>query len=197
LSTDAAPKTKDNSEGKYSAHLFMFLVPMFPAILYALYFGYGYEERQKVLEQEIRERYAEGVAKAHVNNEAMRELFQTVIKEPSDDPRIDQLLRAGVGDMKRIHSVDKDLYGTEEGKILREKFLEEQKAKRKKRKRKKTNAAAAESAVESGVSHQANPPFFQWPRLPEVDKKQVITAAVVGSIAAAVGFLAGGGNRRN
>jgi hypothetical protein len=99
--------------------------------------------------------------------------------------------------MKRIHAVDKDLYGTEEGKILREKSLQEQKAKRKKRKRKQTTSTAVEPESENVVSKEGESLNFQWPQLPEVDKKQVITAAVVGSIAAAIGFFAGGGNRRN
>ena len=51
----------------------------------------------------------------------------------SKDKRIDEMLHAGRGDMKRHYPVDEKYYGTEEGLAAKERIQEELKRKRAKK----------------------------------------------------------------
>jgi len=189
---------------KIPAQVFVFSLLMIPVVGFALYAQrYGPEEEE--LEEEIRKRYAPDIAKSQRNNEAMQELFQHAIKNPDDgaeDDRLSQVLYGGKGEMKRLHAIDKELYGTAQGVEQRNRLQEELKQQaeenKKRRKRRKQKQQQDEVVVnkkkeDEGKSEAAKDETKK--RFSSVDATQIATIAAVGTIAAVAGFLAGG--RRN
>ena len=128
------------------------------------------------------------------------------------EDKIDELLKAGKGGKKRIAAVDEKLYGTAEGlQSLKERDrrmaehraarmqekeegLANKKAGRKKKKRRKKSIADEDHGTTS--SEPEKEPFS----LPKISlsqsQQQVLTVAAVATVAAAVGFIAGGGSSK-
>jgi len=175
---------------------------------------YGFwADRHKIdkedLEEELRGRYGADIATQARNNQAMKDFFRNTIQNPEagvEDERLREVLHGGWGrNQKRFHEIDKDLYGTKEGQELAKKTQEElqqetamRKERRKQRRRKKKKMAGEgeKNAEENQQQQRENAVMAKLKAIGEnIDTKQVATVAVVGSVAAAAGFLLGGGRR--
>lgn len=73
--------------------------------------------------------------------------FMNALKRGENDERMDEVLHAGKGEMKRHYKVDGRFYGTEEGVAAKKQMEDELRNKKKEKKKKKEAAAAAAAAV--------------------------------------------------
>jgi hypothetical protein len=113
--------------------------------------------------------------------------FMTALKKGEvPDERMEEVLHAGKGDMKRHYKVDGRFYGTEEGVAAKKRMEEFLKQGRKKRKKKKKNAAATKEPVEKEVVVSTPPPT-------STATKSVVALGVVGAVAAVATLFLGGG----
>lgn len=179
------------------AQLVYFVVLLVPTLAFTGYFFAGQEERDKQLQAVLRERYPDQQdAQSLQRKQAMRQFYKNTILNPesgAEDNRLRQVLYGGSGDMKRQLAVDERLYGTKEGveekKRMEEELRQEKLERKKRRKRQKQKLKD-----EPPPPHPPPPPAEPW--LTPEEKKQVTILAVVGTLAAGVGFLLGG-SRRN
>lgn len=186
------------------AHMLNFSLFIAPCVIYVIYAG-NYGPSEEVLEERIRERY--DVAAVHQKNEGLKEFFQKAELGLEDD-RLQQVLHGGKTDQKRHFAVDKELYGTEQGLVIKQQTEEEIKARAEEKKRRKElrrqrrkekGVVAAEDVTastdtKSNTSTQSESVVDRL-RLHSIVSKPVVQYAVVGSLAILVGYLAG--SRRN
>jgi len=190
--------TKKKPPFQIDAHVFAFLVLMLPVGVYAVYAD-KHKPDPEQLEEELRGRYGADIATRTHNNQAMQEFFRNTIQNPEagvEDQRLQEVLHGGWGrNQKRFHAVDAELYGTKEGIELAKKTQEELQAaakKKKRRKRKKKKQMMEEDASEQQPKKE-NAVVAKLKGMGEhINTKQALTVAVVGSVAAAAGFLLGG-----
>jgi hypothetical protein len=112
----------------------------------------------------------------------------------SKDKRIDEMLHAGRGDMKRHYPVDEKYYGTEEGLAAKERIQEELKRKRAKKKVAGGNSASSTKATMSTDGHSAR--GDEAVAAMSTRTISAIGLAAVGTAAVAAAVLLGGGRSR-
>jgi hypothetical protein len=195
---------------KIPSHLLNFSLLVAPCVIYAVY-AVKYGPSDDLLEERIRERY--DVTGIHQKNEAMKDFFLKA-EQGLEDDRLQQVLHGGKTDLKRQHPVDKELYGTEQGVVIKQRTEEEihamaeerkrrRELRRQRRKEKGAVAANDESAVAVTAHASANTtdssnnavmkPGALDLRL--LLSQPVVAYAVIGGIAVVAGYLAG--SRRN
>ena len=189
-------------------HVLAYTLVLVPVFVYAWYADRTAMPKEE-LEKELRRRYGAEIAEQEQNRAAMQEFFRNTILNPEsgvEDERLKQVLYGGMGrNQKRFYEVDKKLHGTPEGQEVARQTQEElqreaeaRKARRLERRRKKKEQQQLElqEAAAATEKQQQSVIVAKLKALGEkVDAKQVATVAVVGSVAAAVGFLLGGGRR--
>lgn len=196
---------------KIPVHVATFTLLLVPCIGFAWYADrFGPDSEQ--LEERIRERYGQDVAVAHQKNRAMQEFYQNAIKDAeggTEDDRLSQVLHGGKGEKKRLHAIDKELYGTQAGvetKLQMKKQLETAAAEKKERRRKqrqKKKGVIETTSDDNEEKSRRDAPDQPQPRtiaaVSTSDKgvrtTQLVTLIAVGTLAALTGFFAGGGRR--
>jgi len=202
LSIRPPPGSSKKPPFQIDAHVFAFLVLMLPVGVYAVYAD-KHKPDPEQLEEELRGRYGADIATRTHNNQAMQEFFRNAIQNPEagvEDQRLQEVLYGGWGrNQKRFHAVDAELYGTKEGVELAKKTQEELQeaaaAKKKERRKRKKKKQMMEDDTPTPEPEQKkeNAVIAKLKGMGEhIDTKQAVTVAVVGSIAAAAGFLLGG-----
>mmetsp|Transcript_34443 Transcript_34443/g.79524 ORF Transcript_34443/g.79524 Transcript_34443/m.79524 type:complete len:134 (+) Transcript_34443:369-770(+) len=116
----------------------------------------------------------------------------------SMDERIDEVLHAGKGEIKRHYAVDKRYYGTKEGVEAREQIEKEmsekqQQHKKRKAKKKKQKPGASKTQAETGGPEAPSSRGGSDAGNSTIPNS-VVTVAAVGALAAIV-LLGGGGSR--
>jgi hypothetical protein len=194
------------------AHTMTFTVLFIPCALLAVYMmSYGPSEED--VNEEVRARYGNNV-QVQEKNQALKEFFVNAEKG-IEDQRFQQVLYGGKGEKKRFHAVDKELYGTEQGVIVKQQVseeiqqtVEEKKRRRKEKRRlkkqqqqlangdddvtKDNNSDIKVTTSQSFTSKVTN-------ALSSVDKetiKTVATYSLIGTAAVVIGFLAGSSSNR-
>lgn len=182
------------------AHVATFTLIMVPALgflAYAERFGPSEEK----LEEEIKSRYGAEVRENHQHNEHMAEFFRRTMDKGGIsklDDRVEEVLHGGKGVKKRLHEIDEKLYGTAEG-VAEKKRMEDELKEQKKRRKLKKRQAEEKPEQPIAVEHDKNAPKPEessssspsWTR--KIEPGSVGLVVVVATVAAAVGFLAGGG----
>jgi hypothetical protein len=189
---------------KIPSHLLNFSLLIAPCIIYTVY-AVKYGPTDEVLEERIRERY--DIAGVHQKNEAMRDFFLKA-EQGIEDDRLQQVLHGGKTDLKRQHAVDKELYGTEKGLVVKQQTEEELQAmaeekkrrrelRRQRRKEKGAVAANDESAAAATKTDSTNNAAVKPGALDlrPLLSQPAVAYALIGSIAVIAGYLAG--SRRN
>jgi hypothetical protein len=122
----------------------------------------------------------------------MAEFFQHAIRNQDGqvDQKLDEVLKAGKGGKKRMYAVDEKLYGTAEGAAERLRQEAEQKNKKKKNKK---NAVIVRDENRKDTPAPTEPPRTSL--ADSIDPKSLAAVAGVATVAAAVGYLAGGSRR--
>eukprot|EP00548_Thalassiothrix_antarctica_P005043 CAMPEP_0194133196 /NCGR_PEP_ID=MMETSP0152-20130528/3468_1 /TAXON_ID=1049557 /ORGANISM="Thalassiothrix antarctica, Strain L6-D1" /LENGTH=172 /DNA_ID=CAMNT_0038828463 /DNA_START=23 /DNA_END=541 /DNA_ORIENTATION=+ len=108
---------------KIPAHVFGYSLALIPACFY----GYHYRQNklpEENFEEKLREKYSHNIDGSSSKRREMLK-FLDAVKKGETDKRIDEVLRAGKGKMKRQHRVDERYYGTEEGLRAKEEVIEE------------------------------------------------------------------------
>jgi hypothetical protein len=201
----------DSSTFKIPAHMFTFSLALLPCLIYGVYL-YRFGPSEEEIEEQIRARY--NTTRIQQKNESMKEFFQNAEAGLEDD-RLQQVLRGGAtvkSGKKRLHAIDPELYGTELGVETKQRVEEELKlaADEKKRKReerreqrrlKKQGSIPNENQDDGSSNASSNAGMtttltkaeesMQRHHIPQ----QTIAFAIIGTIAVAVGYLAG--SRRN
>lgn len=194
------------------AHTLTFTVLFIPCALLAVYMmSYGPSEEH--LNEEIRARYGTNL-QVQKKNEAMREFFINAEKG-IEDQRLQQVLYGGKGEKKRFHAVDKELYGTEQGVIVKQQVIEEiqqsveekklqRKEKRRLKKQQQQLANGDADGMQDNSDSKATTPQSLTSKLSNalssVDKetiKTVATYSLIGTAAVMIGFFAGSSSRRS
>jgi hypothetical protein len=187
------------------AHTMTFTVLFIPCAILTVYMlNYGPGEER--LNEEIRAKYGNNT-QVRERNQALKEFFVNA-EQGIEDQRLQQVLYGGKGEKKRFHAVDKELYGTEQGLVVKqqvteeiEQSVEEKKRRRKEKRRLKKKAqaddAAATSIVDNDTSNTSpSSPFYSQLRntissiQPET-VKTVATYSLIGTVAIVIGFFAG------
>lgn len=191
---------------------------MVPVLAILAYYERYTDEEQ--LEHKLRQRYGKEIREASDKNKQMADHFARVIYNPdaATDAQLNALLMAGRGDQKRLHGVDERLYGTSEGTLEKQRVEEELKTKKKKKKKPKKTGDAEEATASlelssssseangkriledsersvDEVSSSSNDSTTPRSMMPAVDAKSVVTLTLVATLAATIGFLAGGSKR--
>ncbi len=107
------------------------------------------------------------------------------MKDPNSDQqrKMNEVLMGGRGKQKRLYSVDKTLYGTEEGAKLALEAQEKakMKAEKKRKKKKKEREASDEGSVDGESTLTGG----------RILKSSVAAVAIAGALAAGASFLLG------
>jgi hypothetical protein len=186
----------------------VFAVLIMPVAAFGFYQQRNDDEADK--EAKVREVYSADIAAGQERTDRLKAyLVKTIINnnpDEGDEERFRDLLRGGKGDKKLVRNVDADLYGTERGveeKKRMEEELKREALERKERRNKRRQqgkkegdgtAEAEEAEKAAAVTAESASKGEPWI---QVDAKQVITVATVGTVAAVVGFLFGGGRAAN
>lgn len=184
------------------AHTILFTVLFIPCAFLAVYvMNYGPGEER--VNEEVRARYGNNV-QVQQRNQALKEFFINA-EQGVEDQRLQQVLYGGKGEKKRFHAVDKELYGTEQGLVVKQQVTEEiqQTAEEKKRRRKekrrlKKKPPLAEDVVADHDTKSTTPQSSFSSQLrnmvssldPET-VKTVATYSLVGTVAIVIGFFVG------
>jgi hypothetical protein len=173
------------------AHVAAFGLLLIPALAFT-FFADRFGPDEEVLENEIRERYANEVKASSQKSQQMAEFFQHAIRNQDGqvDQKLDEVLKAGKGGKKRMYAVDEKLYGTAEGAAERLRQEAEQKNKKKKNKK---NAVIVRDENRKDTPAPTEPPRTSL--VDSIDPKSLAAVAGVATVAAAVGYLAGGSRR--
>lgn len=171
----------------------MFIHPSFDYFSQTIQKGYYYQTNkpnEEDFEAELRKNYAHNIEGSASKRKDMVAFMTALKKGEVPDERMDDVLHAGKGDMKRHYKVDGRFYGTEEGVAAKKRMEEELRLGKKKRKKKKKKAAAeAKAAVEEAKVVPPPPPTSNT-------TKSVVALGVVGAAAAVATIFMGGGRSR-
>jgi hypothetical protein len=194
---------------------FLFVLLLIPVALMTTYEG-RYGPTEETLEEEVGERYAGRIAENRAKRSPhMAEFFQKAIHQPQQGTKVDddlhKLLYAGKGGKKRMHAIDEKFYGTAEG-VAEKTRQEEQRQELQETKRKikagetvvnsnvvddnhvqTTTVVDGADATSRSINTTSTTDAAAAPAV--VDSKSLALVAVVATVAATAGFLAGG-NRR-
>jgi hypothetical protein len=116
------------------------------------------------------------------------------LKRGESDERLDEVLRAGKGEMKRQYRVDERYYGTEEGLAAKTRVgeeLKEQARVRKERRNKQSGGKSTKAETESTESDKSSRKDASM----STTTKSAVAVAVVGATAVTVGLLFVGRSR--
>lgn len=152
--------------------------------------GYYYQQNKpddKDFEDELRKNYSHNINSSQAKRADMVK-FMDALKRGEPDQRLDEVLQAGKGGMKRHYPVDEKLYGTEEGIATKKRIEEELKNKQPKKKKRKKKAGG--ESKKKAKSDESKPSAEEGM---STTKKSAVAAAVVGTAAVAIGLLFGGG----
>jgi hypothetical protein len=158
--------------------------------------GFYYQQNKlddKSFEEELRTNYSKNIQNSR-SQRADFVKFMDGLKRGESDERLDEMLRAGKGGMKRHYRVDEKYYGTEEGVAAKkrvEEELKEQARKRKERRKKRD----AESKKDEKKSTESENPSHEHTSM-STTTKSAVAVAMVGAAAVAVSLLFGGGRRQ-
>ncbi len=116
--------------------------------------------------------------------------FLQGIKEQNKDQELKmaEILRGGKGQQKRLHSVDENIYGTEEGAKLQKEAQENSNDKKSKKKKKRgaVGGGKAEKELEDeGI-------MMQQSSGDDRVKQSILAMALVGTVAAGASLFLGG-----
>jgi hypothetical protein len=198
------------------AHTLTFTVLFIPCAFLTIYM-LNYGPDQERVNEEIRAKYGNNV-QVQQRNQALREFFINA-EQGVEDQRLQQVLYGGKGEKKRFHAVDKELYGTEQGVVVKQQVTEEiqQTVEEKKRRRKEKRRLKKKSSVEGdnesavavmsdndGVTTTSSTTTQRiYSQLRNVvasihpeTVKTVATYSLIGTVAIAIGFLAGSSSSR-
>lgn len=130
---------------------------------------------------------------AQEKHESMSKFLQGIKDQNKDqEDKLAQILRGGKGQQKRLHSVDKNIYGTEEGaKLQKEASSAAQKTAGEKSKKKKNKKKDGSSEGKEDNDLQQLGEMQQSSSIDRV-KQSVAVMAVVGTVAAGASFFLGG-----
>ena len=191
------------------AHTMTFTVLFIPCAILAIYMmSYGPDEER--VNDEVRAHYGNNL-QIQQKNQALKEFFMNA-EQGIEDQRLQQVLYGGKGEKKRFHAVDKELYGTEQGLVVKQQVTEElqQTAAEKKRqrkeqrrlKKKKASIDAAEvndkdaapSSSQSSSALLSTVSTKLRTAVASIDRETVQTVAtysLIGTVAIVIGFFAG------
>jgi hypothetical protein len=169
------------------------MIPALAILGYATRYGPTEEE----LEKELKERYSQDVRANSEKNKNIADFYQRAIKkhDGAAEDQLDAVLRGGRGDQKRLHAVDRTLYGTKEGVEARQRYEESQKQRKKVKASDK--AEMKEDVKDKKDVPQAQPPVVAADpsKVSVLDSSSIVAFTAVAAVAAAAGYFAGG-NRR-
>ena len=195
------------------AHTMTFTVLFIPCAILAIYMmSYGPDEER--VNDEVRAHYGNNL-QIQQKNQALKEFFMNA-EQGIEDQRLQQVLYGGKGEKKRFHAVDKELYGTEQGLVVKQQVTEElqQTAAEKKRQRKEQRRLKKKKASIDAVAAEVNdndkdaaPSSSQSSStllstvstklrtaVASIDRETVQTVAtysLIGTVAIVIGFFAG------
>ena len=185
------------------AHTLTFTVLFIPCAMLAIYMmSYGPSEEH--VNEKVRAKYGDNV-QVKQKNQALKE-FLINAEKGNEDQRLQQVLYGGKGEKKRFHAVDKELYGTEQGVIVKQQVIEdiqhsveEKKLRRKEKRRLKKQQQQlvnGDDGVTKDSSEIKSTSFISKvssavSSIDEETVKTVATYSLIGSAAVVVGFLAG------
>ena len=181
-------------------YLTQFTVLFIPAVALGIYMiSFGPDEEQ--INERVRAKYGDNL-QIQQKNAGLKEFFLNV-EQGSEDGRLQQVLNGGKGEKKRFHAVDPELYGTEQGLVVKqqvteelEQSMEERKRRRKEQRRLMKQKKSAPDAVATTDSTPSTTPTTArsfW-YTPTIDQETIQTAAVyslIGTVAIVIGFFAG------
>ncbi len=183
-------------------YLTQFTVLFIPAAALGFYMiSYGPDEEQ--INERIRAKYGDNL-QVQQKNAGLKEFFLNV-EQGNEDGRLQQVLYGGKGEKKRFHAVDPELYGTEQGLVVKQQVTEElqqsteeRKRRRKEQRRLKKKSAHDAVATSDGTQSTTTAPMssssFLSKYTPTIDQETIQTAAVyslIGTVAIVIGFFAG------
>ena len=184
-------------------YLTQFTVLFIPAVALGIYMiSFGPDEEQ--INERVRAKYGDNL-QIQQKNAGLKEFFLNV-EQGSEDGRLQQVLNGGKGEKKRFHAVDPELYGTEQGLVVKqqvteelEQSMEERKRRRKEQRRLMKQKKSAPDAVATTDSTPSTTTTttarsFWSPYTPTIDQETIQTAAVyslIGTVAIVIGFFAG------
>jgi hypothetical protein len=176
------------------SHVAAYSLLFSPAILFWVY--YDRNNKPEELEETLKENYKDHIRRSQAGNKNMAEFFKHAIHNPDGavDTQIDEVFKAGKGEVKRQYAVDKKLYGTSEGVAERKRMEAELKEQRRQMKKKKRQQAAGGSAGDDKKKTEGEPKSVERKTI-QLDATQVAAVTVLAGAAALVGFLAGGSQR--
>jgi hypothetical protein len=193
------------------AHTLTFTILFIPCALLAIYvISYGPSDEH--VQDEVRQRYGNNRI-IQQKNEALKDFFINA-EQGIEDERLHQVLYGGRGEKKRLHAVDKELYGTEQGMIVKQqvttelhKEMEEKKRRKKElRRQKRLDKQQKQSGMIDGIGNNNNNNENEKDNnkmshilstindtLNNESVKTTMTYTILGTIAIAIGYIVGSG----
>lgn len=161
---------------KIPVHVFVYTIAFLPGAAYA-YYWYKNAPSDEEHEAELRKKYSHHIEASKDKHESMSKFLQGM-KDPNNKEQqamMAEVLRGGRGGQKRLHAVDRSLYGTDEGARLQKQAMKHSiKKKNKKSKNEEANSDDNED------------------RKRKVIKQSVAAVAVAGVLAAGASVFLGG-----
>mmetsp|Transcript_4384 Transcript_4384/g.6316 ORF Transcript_4384/g.6316 Transcript_4384/m.6316 type:complete len:166 (+) Transcript_4384:120-617(+) len=160
-----------SSRFKIPAHVFFYSIALAPACLYAFYYNRN-KPKDEDFEELLRERYSHNINNSSSKRAEMHQ-FVDAIKAGKSSEKMDEVLYAGKGKMKRQHRVDDRYYGKVEGVRVKDEAVSKKQQEKKPKKKEEENGSAVDDEAFSGKS------------------KSFVALAIVGSTAAVLGMFLG------
>ena len=180
----------------YCLHSFRFISfrHLLSFILVAGFYFQQNKKDDKSFEEELRTNYSKNIQHSR-SQRADFVKFMDGLKRGDSDERLDEILRAGKGEMKRHYRVDEKYYGTEEGIAAKKRVEQELKEEARKKKERRKKRSASDSKKDEEESTESKNSSHEDTSM-STTTKSAVAVAVVGAAAVAVGLLFGGGRRQ-
>lgn len=182
---------------KIPAHVAFYAIASVPGVGYAMYW-YKNRSTDEEFEDMLRKNYGSKIETSRHKKESMVEIIGGIkSRDPTQESKLQEVLRGGKSEAKRQHAVDEVLYGTEEGVAQRETAAAEEEKKRKKqkkkKKKKKKQRMLLEEQKEGSVEGKKRKSIDSREDTVQIGATRATAAVVVlGSLALVTSLLIGG-----